>query len=116
MARKVKKIPFPEWLLKTDCIVNLDEDGLSEDGEKKIYKNGIGCKCIWSERIKRVYDKDGKSTELTGKVIIKGDIAPKLKKLSSGTIVIDKVERTIYTASRVRNPDGTVHHTEFELK
>lgn len=116
MARKVKRMPFPDWLLKTDCVINLNEDGLSEDGEKKIYKNGIECKCIYSERIKRVYDKDSKATELIGKAIVKGDIAPKLKKISSGTIIINKAERTIHTAVRVRNPDGTVHHTEFELK
>lgn len=115
MAKNVKKLPFPDWLAKTDCCINLDEKGLTEDGEKKVYKGGINCKCIYSECIKRVYDKDGKATELTGKVIVKGDVAPKLKEISSGSIVIDKRKRLIHSAIRAKNPDGTVHHTEFDI-
>lgn len=111
----VNKIPFPDFLLKTPCEIKLLEDKVTEDGDKKIYQNGIKCNCIYSEATKRVYSKDGKTTVLSSKVIVKGDIAPKLKSISGGTIVIDKKEMTIYSAARPRNPDGTVHHTEFEL-
>ena len=48
-------------------------------------------------------------------MILKGDVAPKLSDISSGTIKIFERELTISKASRPRNPDGTVHHTEFEV-
>ena len=53
--------------------------------------------------------------ELVGKVILLGDIAPNIKKISGGQVVINQVEYEIYQASRPRNPDGTVHHTTLEL-
>lgn len=117
MARNVKKVPFPDFLLRTPCETRLYTDNVTEDGDKEVYKGGIkDLKCIYSEASKRVYDKDGKVTVLTGKVIVKGDIAPKLKNVSSGVIIINNNEMLIHSASRPRNPDGTVHHTEFEVK
>lgn len=115
MAKTVKKIPFPDWLLKTDCVVKLYEDKISEDGDKIIHQGGITTKCMFSEASNRRIDKDGKVTSLSGKVIIKGDIAPKLKVLSGGTVIINEREMQINRALRLRNPDGTVHHTELEL-
>ncbi len=115
MARKVKKaVPFPDWLLKTPCTVFLDEAGITEDGEKKTADGGTERMCIYSERLKRVYQKDGKVTEITGKVIVKGDIAPE-KEISSGTILLHNRKRRIFSSQRARNPDGSVHHTEFEI-
>ncbi len=116
MARKIKKaVPFPDWLLSTPCTVFLDAKGISEDGEKLTAKDGIERMCIYSERLKRIYQKDGKVTETTGKVIIKGDIASDMSEISSGDILIGKRKRRIYSAIRARNPDGSVHHTEFEI-
>lgn len=116
MARKIKKaVPFPDWLLSTPCTVFLDANEISEDGEKLTEKTGIERMCIYSERIKRIYQKDGKVTEITGKVIIKGDIAPDMGEISGGDIMINKRKRRIYSAVRAKNPDGSVHHTEFEI-
>ena len=116
MANNVKKLPFPDFLCKTPCEIRLYTDNVTEDGDKEIYKGGLkNIKCIWSEASKRVYDKDGKVTVLSGKVIVKGDVAPKLKSVSSGIIVINDNEMLIHFASRPRNPDGTVHHTEFNV-
>lgn len=116
MARRIKKaIPFPDWLSKTPCTVFLDAPGLTEDGEKRIEEGGIETLCIYSERIKRVYTKDGKATELTGKVIVKGDISPSMAEISGGDIMIRNRRRKIYSTVRAHNPDGTVHHTEFEI-
>lgn len=116
MARRIKKtVPFPDWLLNTPCTVFLDAPGLTEDGEKKTEKGGIDTMCMYSERIKRVYTKDGKVTELTGKVIVKGDISPSMEEISGGDIMIRNRRRKIYSTVRAHNPDGTVHHTEFEI-
>lgn len=115
MASSIKKLPFPDFLCVTPCVIKLDKPSLSEDGEP-MTGAPIKTLCIYSERRKRLYDKDGKYTELVGKVIVKGDIAPKMREISSGTITVRDCEMTIHSGIRAKNPDGTVNHTEFELK
>ena len=115
MAFNIKKLPFPDQLLVTDYSLTLNQQGISEDGEplQAITKSG---KCIFSEKAKRVIDGEGKQVTLLGKVIIKGDIAPTLKTISDGAITINASSYEIYAGYRPRNPDGTIHHTEFEVK
>lgn len=115
MANKVKTIPFPDWLLNTDYSLVLNDNGISEDGEpiKSFETSG---KCIFSEKSERIIDSEGKQITLLGKVIIKGDIAPTLKNVSDGTITINDCSYEIHAGYRPRNPNGTIHHTEFEIK
>ena len=115
MALNIKKLPFPEQLLTTNYSLTLNQEGISEDGEpiNAITKSG---KCIFSEKAKRIIDSEGKQITLLGKVIVKGDIAPELKTISDGTITINASSYEIHAGYRPRNPDGTVHHTEFEVK
>lgn len=116
MARNVKKIPFPDWLAKTECTVKIKDRNLSEDGECK-YIAEKTVKCIFSECIKRVTNKDGNETLTNGKVIIKGDIAPGTADISSGVIVFgDNLCRTIVSGIKAKNPDSSVHHCEFFIK
>ncbi len=114
MANKVRVLPFPDWLLSTEYSVTLNEKGISEDGEPISSFSGSG-KCIWSEKAKRIIDPEGKQITLLGKVIVKGDIAPSLKSVSDGVITINGCSYEIYAGYRPRNPNGTVHHTEFEV-
>lgn len=115
MANRIKKLPFPDWLLQTEYSIVLNSEGISEDGEpiKSISTSGL---CIFSEKAKRIIDTDGKQITLFGKVIVKGDIAPSLKTISDGVITINDREYEIHTGYRPRNPDGTIHYTEFEIK
>ena len=48
--------------------------------------------------------------------IVKGDIAPSLSNISDGVITINGCNYEIHTGCRPRNPNGTIHHTEFEIK
>ena len=114
MAKKVKILPFPEWLLTTDYSITLNEEGVSEEGEPISSFNCSG-KCIWSEKAKRIIDNEGKEITLLGKVIVKGDIAPSLKSISDGVITINGYSYEIYAGYRPRNPNGTVHHTMLEV-
>ena len=114
MAKKVKKLPFPDHLLVTPCIIKLEAKGLNKDGEP-IEAVKIQAKCMWSEHTKRVYTADGKQVILSGQVIVKGDVAPNLEEISSGSVQIGKREMRIHEAARAKNPDGTVHHTSFKL-
>lgn len=115
MAKKVEELPFPNWLLKTDYSIVLNEEEISEDGEpiKSFETEG---KCIFSEKAKRIIDSEGKQITLLGRVIVKGDIAPSLKNVSDGVITINGCNYEIHTSSRPRNPNGTIHHTSFEVK
>lgn len=115
MANKINELPFPDWLLKTEYSLILYQDGITEDGEP-IKNLKVSGKCIFSEKSKRIIDSDGKQITLLGKVIIKGDIAPLLKNVSDGTITISDNNYEIYAGYRPRNPNGTIHHTEFEIK
>lgn len=114
MVTHIKKLPFPDWLAKTEYSLVLNNQGISEDGEpiEKVENKG---KCIFSEKSKRIIDNEGKQIILSGKVIIKGDIAPSLKNVSDGIIVINDREYEIYTGARPRNPDGTIHSTQLEI-
>lgn len=115
MAKNIKKLPFPSWLLTTDYSLTLNQEGVSEDGEPLISFSHSG-KCIFSEKSKRIIDADGKQITLVGKVIVEGDIAPELKTVSDGVITINEREYEIHASYRPRNPDGTIHHTMFEVK
>ena len=54
MAKKIEKLPFPDWLLNIDCKIKLNNNGISEDGEP-ISAFEIDEKCIFSEKSKRIY-------------------------------------------------------------
>lgn len=115
MANNIKELPFPDWLLNIDYSIVLNDEGISEDGEpiKAFETSG---KCIFSEKAKRIIDSEGKEITLLGKVIVKGDIAPSLKSVSDGVITINGCSYEIHSASRPRNPNGTIHSTQFEVK
>jgi len=115
MANNITELPFPDWLLNTDYSIVLNAEGVSLDGEPIEAFKGSG-KCIFSEKSKRVIDSEGKQITLVGKVIIKGDIAPSLKSVSDGVITINGCSYEIHTGSRPRNPNGTIHSTQFEVK
>lgn len=115
MAISIKKLPFPDELLVTDYSLSLNQEGISEDGEP-ISALSVTGKCIFGEKAKRIIDSDGTQITLLGKVIIKGDVAPDIPNVADGNITINNHTYEIHTGYRPRNPDGTVHHTMFEVK
>ena len=102
-----------ERLLNNKCDVVIYQEGLSEDGEPLTSLNLENQKCRFVETTKVIISPDGRKVELVGKVILL--IAPKIKKISGGQVIVNETEYEIYQASRPRNPDGTVHHTTLEL-
>lgn len=113
----IKQLPpkHLKKLLNNECDIKLYQEGLSEEGEPLTSLNLENQKCRFVEKTKVVISPDGRKVELIGKVILLGDIAPKIKKISGGQVRINRSEYEIYQASRPRNPDGTVHHTSLEL-
>ncbi len=115
-----------EKLLNNKCDVKLYQEGLSEEGEPLTSLNLENQKCRFIEKTKTIITADGKKVNLVGKVILLGDIAPNIKKISGGEVsnvitvidgkeVVNESKYEIYQASRPRNPDGSVHHTTLEL-
>ena len=104
-----------ERLLNNKCDVVIYQEGLSEDGEPLTSLKLKNQKCRFVEKTKIIISSDGRKVELVGKVILLGDIAQRIKKISGGQVIVNETEYEIYQASRPRNPDGTVHHTTLEL-
>jgi len=102
-------------LLNNECDVKIYQEGLSEEGEPLTSINLESKKCRFVERTKIIINPEGKKVELIGKVILLGDIAPDIKKISGGQVRINESEYTIYQASRPRNPDGSIYMTVLEL-
>lgn len=102
-------------LLNNECDVIIYQEGLSEEGEPLTSLGLKNQKCRFVEKTKIIINPDGKKIELIGKVILLGDIAPNIKKISGGEVIVNDSKYEIYQASRPRNPDGTVHHTTLEL-
>lgn len=102
-------------LLNNECDVIIYQEGLSEEGEPLTSLDLKNQKCRFVEKTKIIISPDGKKVELIGKVILLGDIAPNIKKISGGEVIVNDSKYEIYQASRPRNPDGTVHHTTLEL-
>jgi len=114
MALKIKKLRFPKELANVNFEIELEQEGISEEGEPLISLRTKG-KCIFSEKSKRIIDEDGRKITLSGKIAIEGDIAPSLKTIASGSVVIHGRKYEIYAGYRPRNPDGSVFMTEFDL-
>lgn len=114
MALKVKKLKFPKELANTEYFISLDQEGVTEDGSPISVFEDKG-KCIFSEKSKRIITEDGRQIILSGKVAIEGDIAPNLKTIASGNIILNGRKYEIYVGYRPRNPDGSIFCTEFEV-
>lgn len=102
-------------LLNNECDITIYQEGLSEEGEPLTSLDLNDQKCRFVEKTKIIISPDGKKVELIGKVILLGDIAPNIKKISGGEVMINDSKYEIYQASRPRNPDGTVYMTTLEL-
>lgn len=102
-------------LLNNKCDVVIYQEGLSENGEPLTSLNLKNQNCRFVETTKIIIGPDGRKIQLVGKVILLGDIAPNIKKISGGEVIINDSKYEIYQASRPRNPDGTVHHSSLEL-
>lgn len=113
----IKQLPLNHLkkLLNNKCDVVLYQEGLSEEGEPLTSLDLKEQKCRFVEKTKIIINPDGKKVELIGKVILLGDIAPNIKKITGGEVIVNDSKYEIYQASRPRNPDGTIHHTTLEL-
>lgn len=105
----------PDWVCTTPITINIDGEGLNEDGEP----NGvttIEALCNWQDGGQAVLGGDQKIIDISGRAYFNGDIAPSLSNITSGDAIVFGEKREILKGFKRRNPDGTVNHTEIQFK
>lgn len=104
----------PNRWCKTPIHIIINQEGISEDGEP-LKALEIDTMCNYQDKAKKVLTEQQQLIEIEGTALFNGDIAPKLPSISSGTVVVNGVERRIYRGTKARNPDNTVNYTKLEL-
>lgn len=107
------KLPYLDQWDVTPCTVTLF-GGLDDDGAPEVVGSWSGM-CNYSERVRRVQNKDGQWVSLAAVLHMKGDILPDVIFSSGLASVETSGEHIIASYSRPRNPDGSVNHTRIEL-
>lgn len=106
-----QKLPYI-WLDNVNEITVTIRTDEIEDGhqvEKMIYSGP----CNLSQTEKRIQNKDGIWIPIAGVIHIKGDIAPDY--ISYDCLVNVSGSEYTATAKKLRNPDGSINHTEIYL-
>lgn len=104
----------PKQLCRTDIQVNLHSGGLSESGSPMLEAT-LELKGNYQDTGRTVLTADKQLIQLSGIALFPGDICPDLPAIAGGTATVYGVERTIFRATKARNPDGTVNHTKLEM-
>lgn len=104
----------PKSMCKTDIKVVIYEEGVSETGSPLIAMED-NLKCNYQDKAYTKMTAEQKIVTLGAKALFPGDICPKLPTISGGSVTVFGVERTIYSGTKARNPDGTVNYTVLEL-
>lgn len=106
------RLKWPQLVPSQACCTPITvqlQTGLNLDGTPK-QETVFEGKCNYSERSRQFI-------QLNACALIPGDIAP--GRDIAGEVVIRgagaETVRVIYSASRARNPDGTVNYTQLEL-
>lgn len=99
---------------KTDVHVELEREGVDNNGDA--YDSVmIDTKCNYQDSAKTVLTAEKRLIQLSGVALFPGDIAPELPTISSGTLTVNKEQRTIFRGRKHRNPDGTVNYSELDV-
>lgn len=105
---------IPKKLCKTDIHLEIAQEGLNKYGEPLepfIYEG----KCNYQDKARTILTTEKKLVEITGSVLIPGDICPDLPTISGGAAEVFGTKRRIQQGTKSRNPDGTVNYTEVLL-
>lgn len=107
------RVPYIAAIWDTTPVTIRLTDGMTSDGAPNVAVTYNG-KCNFSETVKTVRKSDGTLLQAAASLTIGGDIAPALPALTGSADLGDRTWQ-IASASRPRNPDGTVHHTALYL-
>lgn len=99
---------------KTPVSVTLYGEGVTEDGAPEVIYEGTHD-CNYQETAKMVLTEQQKKVEVSGVILIPGDICADHPTISGGFAEIFGVKREIAKGIKARNPDGTVNFTELDV-
>ncbi len=101
---------------KTPVDITLYGEGLTEYGSPVvIFSSDDFIYCNYQDKAKTVMTAQKKLVEVSGVVLIPGDIVPDYPAISGGYVVVNGVKRDIVRGVKARNPDGTVNFTELDV-
>lgn len=117
---------------KTPIYLTLYGEGVTEDGapvviyeRKELYPDenlypqenlyGDYLYCNYQDSAKTVLTAQQKKVEVSGVILVPGDIARNSPTISGGFAEINGVRREIVKGVKARNPDGTVNFTELDV-
>lgn len=117
---------------KTPIYLTLYGEGLSEDGapitiyERKelvasddlypydnLYSEPLMCN--YQSKAKTIFTAQQKRVEVSGVILIPGDICPDYPEISGGFVIVDGIRRELAKGIKARNPDGTVNFIELDV-
>lgn len=101
-------------MCKTEISASIAPEGTGNYGVPLESVSWSG-KCNYQESAKTVLTEQKKIIQVTGTVLIPGDIVPSMPTISGGTVIILGATRRIALGVKARNPDGTVNYTRLEL-
>ena len=105
---------MPEKLCKTEIYVEIEAEGITEDGEPAPAFSA-NLKCNYQNGGKRILTEEQKLIEISGTALFPGDICPEIANITGGNATVHNVLRRIAEGRKHRNPDGTVNYTELRL-
>ena len=107
---------FPKLVrgARTPVRVVIESELPNEFGEKGMVLDASFLCNYQSSGLYR-YTADKQGPEITGVVLIDGDILPSADVITSGYVVIFGKERQIVKGTKARNLDGTVNYTRLDV-
>ena len=100
---------------KTPIYLTLYGEGVTEDGAPEVIFESEKVNCNYQDKAKTVLTAQQKKVEVSGVILIPGDIVPDSPTISGGFAEINGVRREIVRGVKARNPDGTVNFTELDV-
>lgn len=104
----------PKRLCKVPVHIHLESEELTNMGEPERILD-LDLMCNYQDRAKTILTAEKKLIQITGTVMLPGDIAPDFPTLSGGTVTVFGQERRIEQGMKARNPNGTVNFCQLEV-
>lgn len=110
---------YPRLLRKRDlttpALIQLYGESVDEYGQP-VESPPIEVMCNYQDSAKTIITDTTRYVQITGVMLLDGDIAPDLAVISGGVVKIHGENREINQGIKARNPDGTVNYTRIELR
>lgn len=103
----------PKSICKTPIKVIIESERINYDGEPETFE--VTLLCNFQDTAKTIFTDEKKTVEITGTVLLDGDIAPSMANISGGTVEVFGEKRRIERGMKARNPDGSVNYTRLEV-